>query len=300
MSGRERTLLNRCSYSADPPSVLYSVLLTWHANLLSSIPATSTTAPSRHTSTSPSAHQLSPSDIYAALQLTSELNTLARQNGHNVVAQFATVLRLRTLVRAEMWHARANEDPNAGDSVANLLPFCERVLQLEFPVPGAPRTNAPDVNMDLAPEVLHLQMHTLAIGVIYYTLVGNTKASSPRLAKLHALLDASPPDAENGAYLQVRTKTHYSFQSLMFLHSWCLQINLGPTTPPLVIQTTHPRTIFELAFLVSSVSKRDLVGRKPRRRVFAEEGLRVSDAIGEDIYRKLRPLCPTRWATSSN
>lgn len=51
-----------------------------------------------------------------------------------------------------------------------------------------------------------------------------------------------------------------------------------------MIQSTHPRVLFELAFLVSSVSKRDLVGRKPRRKLFAEEGLKISDAVGEEIF----------------
>lgn len=42
--------------------------------------------------------------------------------------------------------------------------------------------------------------------------------------------------------------------------------------------------MFELAFLVSSISKRDLVGRKPRRKIFAEEGLKLSDTSGEEMF----------------
>lgn len=51
-----------------------------------------------------------------------------------------------------------------------------------------------------------------------------------------------------------------------------------------MIQSTHPRVLFELAFLVSSVSKRDLVGRKPRRKLFAQEGLKIADAVGEEMF----------------
>lgn len=40
-----------------------------------------------------------------------------------------------------------------------------------------------------------------------------------------------------------------------------------------MVQVTHPRILFLLAFLVSSVAKRDAVGRKPKRKVFAAEGL---------------------------
>lgn len=68
------------------------------------------------------------------------------------------------------------------------------------------------------------------------------------------------------------------------------QFNLGPTEPPLVIQTTHPRVLYELAFLVSSTSKRDLVGRKPRRKIFAEEGLAISDNPGDDVLCELSSL----------
>lgn len=46
-------------------------------------------------------------------------------------------------------------------------------------------------------------MHTLIVGVLYYTLVGNAKASSLRLSRLHALLDANPSDGDNAAYLKV-------------------------------------------------------------------------------------------------
>ncbi|KAG8683669.1 hypothetical protein FRC08_014142 [Ceratobasidium sp. 394] len=51
----------------------------------------------------------------------------------------------------------------------------------------------------------------------------------------------------------------------------------------LMVRTTHPRVMFELAFLVSSVSRRDVVGRKPRRMVFAAEGLRATEEVGIDV-----------------
>ena len=40
-----------------------------------------------------------------------------------------------------------------------------------------------------------------------------------------------------------------------------------------MIQVTHPRVFFLLAFLVSAVSRRDAAGRRPKRKVFATEGL---------------------------
>ena len=41
----------------------------------------------------------------------------------------------------------------------------------------------------------------------------------------------------------------------------------------MALHVTHPRLLFLLTFLVSSVAKRDAVGRKPKRKVFATEGV---------------------------
>lgn len=56
--------------------------------------------------------------------------------------------------------------------------------------------------------------------------------------------------------------------------SYLLQVEMHDGMP-LVLETTHPQVLLQLAFLVSSVSKRDCIGRRPRRKVFAEEGLNV-------------------------
>lgn len=44
--------------------------------------------------------------------------------------------------------------------------------------------------------------------------------------------------------------------------------------------TTHPRILYVFAFLLSAVAKRDAVGRKPRKGVFAKEGLSVLEREG--------------------
>lgn len=51
---------------------------------------------------------------------------------------------------------------------------------------------------------------------------------------------------------------------------------------------THPRALYLLAFLVSSVSKRNPVGRKPKRKVFATEGLAIAEReLKKEIMRWL-------------
>lgn len=56
--------------------------------------------------------------------------------------------------------------------------------------------------------------------------------------------------------------------------------------PPLTIKVTHPRVLYHLAYLVSAVSKRDAVGRRPKRKVFAVEGLGVLEKESrKEIHR---------------
>jgi len=47
---------------------------------------------------------------------------------------------------------------------------------------------------------------------------------------------------------------------------------------PLYIAGTHPRVLYVLTCLVSAAAKRDGVGRKPKKKVFAKEGLTVVSA----------------------
>ena len=48
-----------------------------------------------------------------------------------------------------------------------------------------------------------------------------------------------------------------------------------PNGPPIHLEVTHPRIFYLLGFLLTSVSKRDAMGRKPRRKIFATEGLKA-------------------------
>lgn len=63
-----------------------------------------------------------------------------------------------------------------------------------------------------------------------------------------------------------------------------MQIKLS-AGPPLAIKCTHPRVLYHLAYLVSSVAKRDAVGRKPKRKVFATAGLGVWEKeVRKELY----------------
>lgn len=59
--------------------------------------------------------------------------------------------------------------------------------------------------------------------------------------------------------------------------------------PPLYYQLTHPRVIYVLGFLVSSLAKRDLMGRKPKKKVFASEGI---IAIDKELRKEIAGAFP--------
>ncbi|CCO33147.1 hypothetical protein BN14_07218 [Rhizoctonia solani AG-1 IB] len=104
-------------------------------------------------------------------------------------------------------------------------------------------------------HVYHLQAHVLFLGVALYTHLGDAHSAAQRLGMLHNILD-------NGSFL--------------------LPIPLA-SNDSLLIKSTHPRVIFELAFLVSSIARRDVVGRKPRRLIFSTEGLRAGAETGIEV-----------------
>ena len=176
-----------------------------------------------------------------ALGAIRDFHALAMRNSHTDVALFALVLELRDLVHNGVWN-------RVGESLLNV----ERELKLSAEFDKAkPPTIVETTNLEKV-----LIVHVLVIGVLYYTHTGDYANSQPRIKKLHDMLDGGALDA--------------------FGPSGVIEIQL-PDSPPLTVQVTHPRVIFTLGFLVSSVSKRDPVGRKPKRRLFAQEGVLIVD-----------------------
>ncbi|KAB5588964.1 hypothetical protein CTheo_7598 [Ceratobasidium theobromae] len=68
-----------------------------------------------------------------------------------------------------------------------------------------------------------------------------------------------------------------------YTNSFLLPIPLSSCVDPLLIKSTYPRVVFALAFLVSSIVRRDVVGQKPWRAVFAIEGLRAGAETGVEV-----------------
>lgn len=171
------------------------------------------------------------------LDAIQDLHVMATRNGHRDIALLATTLRLRTLVQACQW-----------DQVPDALQAAESAFNLD---PSASITVASRTPLEIV-----LLIHFLIIAVVFQTYAGDSTQAVAWLKALHELLDCGGMDA-------------FGSQGIVEV---CFP---GTSSQPLFLQMTHPRVIYVLGFLVSSIAKRDPVGRKPKRRVFATEGLGV-------------------------
>ncbi|KAG7446636.1 uncharacterized protein BT62DRAFT_987040 [Guyanagaster necrorhizus] len=271
------TLLRRLLNSflpSDPPHTIYAV----HLTLIS------------HLTTSNSSSSISrPKETQAPLSAIQALADLADKNRHSGVKLYALVLRLRTLVSSNLWESVDNALRSAEEALGIDCPSGEgstvaekQVLNSisntprsqEGPIAGSPKqpsTPTPPMPkfVDKLAEIMAI--HTLMIGVVFHTFVGNFARASMRLTLLHMLMDSGVLITSGSGVVEITFP--------------------NPPSPPLLIQTTHPRVLLILAYLISAISRKDPVGRKPKRKTFAVEGL----AVWEKEMRKELVVPP--WAS---
>ena len=156
--------------------------------------------------------------------------------------------------------------------------------QLQTPLQtqsGGPPTHVSATQTNSIPPYLcHLRIQLLTLGVLYLTHKGESNESAKRLTLLHEMMDALsgvPANEEsNQGVLEV------SFLFLLVRSTHCHhQIPLfSNPSKTLRIQCTHPRVLYHLTYATSSVAKRDLVGRRPKKKIFALEGVRQDLELG--------------------
>ncbi|KAI6139931.1 hypothetical protein BKA82DRAFT_4219218 [Pisolithus tinctorius] len=276
---------------SDPPTIVYAAHLALITQLTSSSPA----SPFSHAKGADSSVSIqphtNPPEVQAALTAFINLSAIAAQNQHFSMLKLVAVLRLRVLVAAEMW-----------DMVGDALEGAEKLLSLVFDDGNSTKeggqervmkrevsefltrsysitaqgvhdsaasqsrpqtesdnktlTEQPPADVKDAEEdplTAALTVHTLMLGIVYHTHGGRTRATEPRLAALHSLMDSSAPVGGVGS-------------------DGLVEVPLSPC-PPIHLRVSHPRVIFLLTFLISAVAKRDPVGRRPKKKVFAESGI---------------------------
>ncbi|RDX44285.1 hypothetical protein OH76DRAFT_1359850 [Lentinus brumalis] len=266
---------------SDPPHTVYSAhlalitLLTTPATAAKTTPGHSSTPakgrPASSHQRTLSSPQPSAQDVHAALASVQELEDRATAQKHSQVALLARVLRTRILVAASMW-ADLAEAIQSAEAALGLSYEAASTPKARKPLhpsqangttePGAPGKGTQPAPVEQTFIMFEdafeaaMAVHLLMLSVVYYTHAGEATEVSPRLSHLHALLDSEVLEKFPEGYVEI-------------------PLDPGPS---LVVQVTHPRILFLLAFLVSSASKRDAVGRKPKRKVFATEGLTTWDS----------------------
>ena len=191
-----------------------------------------------------------------------DLQEVALRNKHTGIVSLTMVLELRELLHGGMW-TRLFELLKKTEDHLNISAILECDPKGRPSTAGTPITakrTAPSLGSTNLQTVL--KIYTLVISILFFTYVGDNANVQIRMKNLHEMLDGGAINAfgESGI---VKVDFPDSFAS------------------PLEVQVIHPRILFALGFLVSSVAKRDPVGRRPKRKLFAHEGI-------QSIERELR------------
>jgi hypothetical protein len=255
----------------DPPHILYAA----HLALIHSH-ATEARSPSPSPGHSPTKRAANPA-LQRALGAIQDLHALAssrvpaassspptpRKNGHAQVALLARFLFLHTLVRHGEWErvgpALELAEAEAGFwDVGNGSPEAGGDAGRQEAAASMGKDTVPVGTKEAA--TLQLEIHILIMGVVYHTYAGTAAKAAERLGRLHAILDSVGVDKGGDGVVEV----------------WFA----GEDGRPLYLAGTHPSVVYAVAFLLSAVAKRDAVGRKPKKGVFAREGLAVLERGG--------------------
>ena len=198
-----------------------------------------------------------------------DLQEVALRNSHPDIVSLTMVLELRDLLQGGIWTTLLEVLKKTEDHL-NISSTLECEGSSSPPAAGSPAVKSTAPCLGLTNLQTVLMVYTLVIGILFFTYVGDSTSAQSRLKKLHEMLDGGAIDA--------------------FGESGIVKVDF-PDSPlsSLEVQVMHPRLLLSLGFLVSSVAKRDPVGRKPKRKLFANEGVLT-------IERELReePSCGSR------
>ncbi|KAG8887749.1 hypothetical protein FRB98_009071 [Tulasnella sp. 332] len=235
--------------SSDSPATVYTCYFTY----LSALLASSLTQPA---------------DTSNALQALTKLQNIATSREDNDIAALCLATRLQILMRAGFWDL-VGEACEAAEAAAGLKFYADAAANSsstlgtpEHLVNAQPSSSTTLDNPTTSkPLQISTKLQVLILSVIYYTYMSQPKVASPRLTFLHQLLDSD---------------------ALGTFPDGCIDVTLS-SGPTMLIRVTHPRVLYETAFLISGLSKRDVAGRKPRCRVFIQEGLGVADEVDKMV-----------------
>ncbi|KAJ7618530.1 hypothetical protein FB45DRAFT_931858 [Roridomyces roridus] len=198
---------------------------------------------------------------------------------HSNITLLTRVIELRALIALGQW----TELPGA-------LQRADAAMGIVIPAPEPASDAEPPLYMT-SPFHATLVIHVLVLGVIWLTYSmtptqnsneGKNSPVSARLSLLYTLLDT-------GVY---NGKRHAGTKIMPLESEGIIEVQLDPSSLPVYIRSTHPRVLYAFGYLISAVARRDLLGRKPKRKTFLLEGLGVCE---REAGRELRL---PRWASA--
>ena len=245
------------------------------------------------------------------LGVIQDMHNLATTRGDASMVLLALLVRVLVLIRHGIWAQVGNALAEADAAFAESFPpyldpaaTCNLSPVSCSPAPATPAAAATSgINVTITGSLsrsnsnnsingsntdtdtrtkracLILLIHLLMAGVVYHTYAGDVTSASERLKRLHALIDAGALNSEGGGRSDGILEA-CTFSCISSRHTNLLLQIPFPDNRSIHIMTTHPRILYVLVYLLSAVAKRDAVGRKPRKAVFAKEGLSVLEREG--------------------
>ena len=140
---------------------------------------------------------LSLDGFHAALTLVDKLRDSSSQHQHFRVTLLSRVLRLRILILGGFWSDTGLASRTAEDALGL------RYNTVSTPVSTAPTVSPTYIDFEDRFECA-MALHTLVLGIVYYTHAGISSESSTRLSHLHALLDAKALECLGDGDIEVR------------------------------------------------------------------------------------------------
>ncbi|KAF7331392.1 hypothetical protein MKEN_00017200 [Mycena kentingensis (nom. inval.)] len=270
---RARLLLKPTPTTGPPPGspAFYYAHLAWTDHLLNALlyPAVPT-KPAPRINASPVKMSLSASqEKTLARDLVAFRAAMAPlfDAPHATVALLARVIELRAFVALGRW-----------PEVPAALERTEAALGMSFPMPeGAPTA----VYMS-SPFYAVVAVHVLILGIVWYSYSAAAGAGAP---------EGSPGSSPTP--VSARLTLLYTLLDVLESEG-VVEIPLDETQPPLYIRSTHPRVLYVLGYLISAIARRDLIGRKPKRKTFVLEGLGI---VEREATRELKV---PRWASAGD
>nr|GAT50893.1 predicted protein [Mycena chlorophos] len=201
---------------------------------------------------------------------------------HPNVALLARVIELRALVAPSRW-----------SDVPPALERAENDLGILFLAPAHP---PPLYTTSTFHAVVTL--HVLVLSVVWYTYSAAAAPESETAASSPSNINGSPVGRRLTLLCTVIHAAIYNgkrreAEEVMLQAEGVLAVPLDPKHPPLFVRTTHPRVLYALKYLISAIARRDLVGRKPKRKTFILKGL----VVDREAVRELKV---PRWASAGD